>query len=256
MSSELRTESELLPYGQFATREWLLANGMTRHQVDNAVKSGRFVALARGVFMRPGVKLTWQGVAASLNEIGHGHVWVGGVTALEEGGYAHYLRMTRTIHLYARHHRPSWLDHLQLDVNFEWHNVSKLWGDDIATSLKGVQTQEWFGRDPYLLSYPEQAIFEALMDVPEKLGFEHADHLMEGLMSLSPRRLDWVLDNCLHIRVKRLFFFLGKRHDYSWYKRLDSSRYNLGVGKRVIANPGQLDPDFLITIPRGFHGQE
>ncbi len=256
MTRDLVAQKELLPYGQIATRDWLLESGMTRHQVDNAIKSGAFQTVARGVFMRPGVKLTWQGVAASLNKIGREKVWVGGITALEEHGYAHYLRVTRPIHVYAACPRPSWLQRIKFDVHFEWHNVSRLWSEGVAMSAKGLQSQVWFGSDPYLLALPEQAIMEALMDVPDKLGFEHADQLMEGLVTLSPRRLDWLLTSCTHIRVKRLFLYLGKRHGHGWYKRLDCSRYDLGTGNRVIANPGRLDPDFMITVPRSFGEEE
>lgn len=243
--------NQLLAYGELGTRAWLLEHGMTRHQVDNALKSGKLVSLLRGVVKRPGVGLTWQGVATSLNRE-MGPVWVGGLSALEEGGFAHYLRSSRTIELFGTCEEPSWLPRLDLNVNFEWYKSSRLWTSEVVSGLKGVGSQDWFGDNPYLVAYPEQAILELLMGVPEKIGFEHASQLMEGLTSLSPRRLDWLLLNCKHIRVKRLFFYLGKRNNYPWYRRLDPSRYELGTGKRVIANPGELDTEFLITVPRGF----
>jgi hypothetical protein len=49
--------------------------------------------------------------------------------------------------------------------------------------------------------------------------------------------------------VKRLFFWLAQRQSYSWFKKLDRSKYDLGSGKRVIAKGGKLDKDYLITVP-------
>jgi len=61
------TEStELLPCGQLATRQWLLAQGFKVYQIDNALKSNKLKSLARGVVARPSVPVEWQGVLASL----------------------------------------------------------------------------------------------------------------------------------------------------------------------------------------------
>jgi hypothetical protein len=95
-----------------------------------------------------------------------------------------------------------------------------------------------------------------LADVPDTVSFEHADQLMQGLTSLSPRRLDVLLKGCRHIKVKRLFFFFATRYDYAWLKHLDRKAYDLGSGKRVVAKGGRLDSEYLITVPEAFHGPE
>ena len=106
------------------------------------------------------------------------------------------------------------------------------------------------------MAAPEQAYLEVLADVPDRVSFEHADQLMQGLTSLSPRRLDVLLKGCRHIKVKRLFFFFATRYDYGWLKHLDRKAYDLGSGKRVVARGGKLDGDYLITVPEAFHGPE
>ena len=83
---DVNDKPELLPFGQLATRRWLLSQGMTRHALDNALKSRKFATLTRGVVGRPGVAVTWEGLAVSLNRILAGPVYVGGRTALEQAG--------------------------------------------------------------------------------------------------------------------------------------------------------------------------
>ena len=93
------------------------------------------------------------------------------------------------------------------------------------------------------------------MDVPKAMSFEHADNLMQGLSSLSPKRLEALLKACRHVQVKRLFFFFADRYDYPWRKRLNPDDYDLGSGKRHIVAGGVLDSTYLITVPEVFHGQ-
>lgn len=73
---------------------------------------------------------------------------------------------------------------------------------------------------------------------------------MQGLINLSPTKLDVLLCACSNIKVKRLFFWLAQQQNYAWYNKLDKHDYNLGAGKRVIAIDGKLDKDFLITVPK------
>lgn len=80
----------LVPHGQFVTRQWLLVQGVTLHALDNAVKSGKLLPLARGVYTRSDVPVDWQGVSASLNRVLDGPVYVGGLSALSQHGLTHY----------------------------------------------------------------------------------------------------------------------------------------------------------------------
>jgi hypothetical protein len=247
---------ELLPFGLLATRQWLADHGMSRHRLDNALKSGKFVSLSRGVVARAGVPVTWQGLAASLHRMRPGAAYVGGITALEQAGLTHYLRSAQVVHLFSAELEPAWVKRLELGVKVLWHSNRRLWepgGLRRAASLREVS--DGYGQ-PYLVASPEQAYLEVLTDVPDAASFEHADQLMQGLTSLSPRRLDALLKACRHVKVKRLFFFFAERHRYPWLKHLDRSAYDLGSGKRVVASGGRLDREHLITVPEAFHGPE
>jgi hypothetical protein len=74
------------------------------------VKSGWLEQPARSVFRRPRGALSWQQVVISLQTIlNYSPLVVGGRTALELQGYAHYLaQSTTTVHLYRRRHGPGY----------------------------------------------------------------------------------------------------------------------------------------------------
>jgi len=250
----------LVPYGLLVTRTWLLEKGVTRHSLDNLVKSDQLISLVQGVYKRPETVLTWQGVLCSLQRMGSDLV-LGGLTALEQQGLAHYLSLSeqKIIHLYGYDRLPSWVNKLGLPETFYRHGDSRLWGKG---NEKRRGPSDTFTVDlpcsglPYTLrvSTPERAICEVLADVPTKVSFEHADQLMQGLPGLSPRRLTDLLHRLKSVKVKRLFFVLAKRQNHAWMKKLDPTQFNLGSGKRVLIKGGKLDKEFQITIPEETYG--
>ncbi|MCU5783543.1 hypothetical protein MA04_02843 [Alcanivorax balearicus MACL04] len=245
-----------LPMGQVATRQWLQARGASRHALDNALKSGRLIAPARGLLARPGLSVTWEGVVASLDRMMPDPVYVGGLSALERSGLGHYVTMASRVHLYSPGPAPAWLARLPVGVDWVWHVTTRLWDQQALQDSGSVREQRTPTLEGWPMASPEQAFLEVLADVPESVSFEHADNLMRGLSALSPRRLDTLLHACRHVRVKRLFFFFADRHPYPWRKRLDPADYDLGSGKRSVVRGGRLDRTYLITVPEAFHGQE
>lgn len=121
----------------------------------------------------------------------------------------------------------------------------------VAASLNRIDGPVYVGG---ISALAEQAIFEVLVAVPNTFSFEYADSLMQGMINLSPRRLDAVLRACNHIRAKRLFFFFADRYEYSWRKKIQPENYDLGSGKRSIIVGGRLDKKYNITVPEEFYG--
>jgi hypothetical protein len=72
---------------------------------------------------------------------------------------------------------------------------------------------------------------------------------MQGLRTLSPKRLQKLLTDCRSVKVKRLFLWFAERHNHAWLKQLDRRRIDLGTGKRMLQRGGKLDPQFNITVP-------
>lgn len=238
-----------MPLGLVATRAHVLAQGMDRHALDNAVKSGKLKAICRGVYVREGLPLSWQGVMSSLNMLFENQsVYLGGLSVLEQSGINHYLKKNTEIHVYAPVNQPKWLDTLDLGVNFVWHGTKRIWH-----SLKDddFETVNWRDDVPgYLQASVEHACLELLAGVPNDLSFEYADALFQGLSTLSPRKLQVVLNRCRSVKAKRLFFWFAQRHGFAWSRYLDVADFDLGKGKRVIDKNGVLDNTLLITVPK------
>lgn len=252
------TLDSLLPYGMIATKQWMLFMGLSLHSIDNALKSKKLVMQATGVYARNGVPVTWQGVVCSLQRMSEQAVHVGGLSALEILGFGHYLsdKKSLTIHLYSHNKLPPWLGKLKVPVNFKWHGTKTLWLSDSLVLETYVMEHSWREDLPTVkLSCPEKACLEMLMNVPKNISFDHADELMQSMTSLSPKKLVVLLHACRNVKVKRLFFWLAERQGYSWTKKLDYKKFDLGKGKRVIANKGKLDSRYLITVPESLHGQ-
>jgi len=63
---------------------------------------------------------------------------------------------------------------------------------------------------PLVMSTPERAYLELLDELPQKETFHMADVIMEGLVNLSPRRMQSLLENCNSVKVKRMLVKGGK----------------------------------------------
>jgi hypothetical protein len=179
-------------------------------------------------------------------------VVVGGLSALSLSGLSQYLSLGNKphIHLYVAGKLPTWLVRLSLPVEFEGHSTNKLWPESLLMDKLFIKEHEWeVELPPVYFSCPERAVLELLMDLPDSVTFEHADELMQGLVNLSPRKLDTLLKACKSVKAKRLFFWLAKRQAYPWFSKLNVKDYDLGSGKRVVAKGGKLDTDYLITVP-------
>ena len=248
----------LLPYGMLATKKWLSEQGLSAHAIDNAVKTETLLLLATGVYSQYSRSVSWEGVVASMQRIEKPEstvvppVVVGGLSALSLSGLSQYLSLgsKARIHLYTAGKLPTWMSRLSLPFEFEGHSTTRLWPESLLSNKDFIKEHEWEAElPPVYFSCPEKAIIELLIDLPDRVTFEHADELIQGLVNLSPRKLDALLKACKSIKAKRLFFWLAKRHSYSWFRKLNANDYDLGSGKRVVAKSGKLDTEYLITVP-------
>ena len=243
-----------LPVGLFATKKWLKSQQVSEHTIDNWLKSGRILNCASGVYKRPELPLEWQGVLASFACMNKDPVYLGGLSALEDQGYEHYLKSKKVLTFYSSISKPSWVGSLLSDVSLKWKTTRKLWPSDYhLLNLKKVHWREGF--PPFLQASTEQAYLEMLSSVPEEYSFEYGDQIIQGLVHLSPVKLASLLKNCKSVKVKRLFFWYAKRHHHDWLKHLSQKDFDLGSGKRVLIKNGSLEKEFLITVPREMNEQ-
>jgi hypothetical protein len=247
-----------LPEGLLADAAWLEAHGYSSALRSQYVRSGWLDSPTRRVYRRSHTPITWQQVVISLQVVLDLPLSVGGRTALEQLGYAHYLSMhVKEIHLYGPKRPPTWLSELPVDTKFQWHNSLRLFpGDADAPPPPRPALYNAAGMQlPITYSSKERAVLELLDELPDHESFHQVDALMEGMSDLSPRRLQTLLEACSSVKVKRLFMYFADRHRHAWQSRLDASRIDLGAGKRALVKGGKLDPTYHITVPSDMGGQ-
>ena len=267
---KLNQLERLLPEGLLVDAAWLSEHGYSTSLRSQYVSAGWLEQPTRQVYRRTRGSLGWEQVAISLQTLLHENLTVGGRTALELQGFAHYLTQETTeVHLYGPKHPPSWLGKLPLGVPFVYHNSQRLFRS--AAKAPRARVALASATDPFqdtaalpadlvalpwgqwgwklTLSSPERALLELLDELPGRESFHQVDKLIEGLANLSPRRLEKLLLDCRSIKVKRLFFFFADRHQHAWLKRINKDALNLGKGKRMLVRGGKLNATYQITVP-------
>jgi hypothetical protein len=260
-SGKLNQLERTLPQGLVVDATWLTQHGYSTSLRSQYVTAGWLEQPVKRVYRRPLGPLTWQHVVTSLQTLLGHELVVGGRTALDLQGYAHYLAQSATeVHLYGPKPLPSWVHSLPVDATFRYHNSARLFrqSDSAGGALLwgGQAVVKWTAQTdaPLMISTIERAILEVMDELPNRASFDQVDALMEGLTNLSPRRLQELLVACRSVKVKRLFFFFADRHRHAWLRQLQMDRVDLGRGKRLIARGGKLDPAYQITVPGDLHG--
>lgn len=266
---KLNQLQQVLPEGLLANAAWLRKHGYASNLVAYYAARGWLESPARGVYRRPGATLKWQHVVASLQNLLELPVHVGGLTALDVQGKSHFLRLSgvQTVHLYSLVPLPSWLSKLPLEDKFVVHRKrlfaesegagsaapARLARDAVPVRTPpgiGLTQLNWGAYDwPLTYSTVERAYLELLDEIVAPDSIAHANLILQGLTTLSPRRLKTLLASCRSIKVKRLFFALAERNNHQWLSELDPKQFDLGKGKRQLAPGGKLHPKYLITLP-------
>lgn len=273
ISNKLNLLTQRLPEGLLVDAAWLEQQGYSRALRHQYVGANWLEQPARGVFRRPRGQLTWEQAIVSLQHLLKFPVSIGGRSALELAGYAHYLSQTPVqIHLYTDKKLPSWLSKLPIPQGFVSHNRQRFLPTEdsqLNSSLKKPleinESAATYKTDllqglmlldnsdmSLIISTPERAYLELLDDLPQYESFHMADMIMEGLTNLSPRRMQSLLEVATSIKVKRLFFIFAERHKHAWLKHLDIKKIDLGTGKRMLVKGGKLHNKYQITLPEEF----
>ena len=274
--SKLNVLQKLLPEGLLAPTAWLEARGYSRSLLAGYVKRGWLESPARGVYRRPGSSLDWKHVVATLQQQvvkdRQPLVHVGGLTALEHRGMAHYGRMGKhkPVLLYGPPGLPGWVRKVPLDERFVMRpdamfDSIRVWRDrqgrlvdekgavldERALAERGLMEVP-YGRDEWRLLYAseERAMLEMVNDVPARETLDRADLVMQGLVGLRPDRVSRLLAACNSVKAKRLFLALAERHGHAWLKHLDWSAFHWGSGKRSLFAGAPMHPKYQISWPK------
>jgi hypothetical protein len=243
-----------LPEGLLVDAAWMERHGYSTSLRSQYVSAGWLVQPVRGTYKRPLGELDWQKVVVSLQTLMGQNLTVGGPTALDLQGLSHFISASgpSTIHLYGPKPPPGWLSKLPFKTKFRFHRSTVLF-KTLATAgvLEADSLRELPGPSdrPLIASSQERALLELLDELPRHESFHNVDMVVEGLRTLSPRRLQTLLVDCKSVKVKRLFFWFADRHHPPWLKQIDRTKVDLGTGKRMLVKGGKLDPQYLITVP-------
>ena len=273
VGTKLNFLAKALPEGLLVDAAWLEQRGYYRSLRSQYVAAGWLEQPTRSVFCRPRGIISWEQVVISLQTLLEYPISVGGRTALELQGYAHYLpHSQQAIHLYCDKKLPSWVSKLKLEQGFIYHNrsrflpkikhsssahlISEPFKANSELNLEGnLRVTLWGQWDwPLVMSTPERAILELLDELPKKESFHLADVTMEGLVNISPRRMQSLLEQTSSVKIKRLFLFFADRHQHRWLSQIDRSKTDLGKGKRMLVKGGKLNLKYQITVPGEFDG--
>jgi len=273
--SKLNSLQKLLPEGLLAPTSWLEARGYSRSLLAGYVKRGWLESPARGVYRRPGSSLDWKHVVATLQRQvveREPLVHVGGLTALQHRGKAHYVPLGRNqpVLLFGPHSLPGWVKAVPLAEKFVmrpdamfaslrvWREPGGALADEKGNTLsedaladRGL-TEVALGRDEWKLVYAteERAMLEMVSDVPGRETLDHADLVMQGMAGLRPARVTRLLAACTSVKTKRLFLALAERHQHAWVSRLEWSAFNWGSGKRRLFAGEPMHPKYQISWPK------
>lgn len=226
-------------------RPWLFSKGFDRPTVDYYLRAKRLVPVGHGYYRRPGPSLRWQHILYSLNELGF-DLHVGGHSALENAGVAHYLSTSSGVHLYGCDAPPSWSYEAATESNLTHHGRGGFsCREPAGIGHSSFGTWDW----PLPESTPERALLEILLDVSDEHDFRSVDKLFESAVSLRPTVIQGVLEASQSVKAKRLFCWYAERHRHSWFGRLEVKNIDRGRGKRQIVAQGRLNSRYQITVP-------
>ena len=260
----LKPLMDRVPPGFMVDTPWLRGRGIDPKSIHDYVARGWLKRVIRGVYRRPlpegaqgADETSWEISLLSLQWIMKYAVHLGGESALDMAGYAHYLSLGGRSRVQFYGEVPSWLKRLPMQTEIVMRRRT-LFGDDpvgideagLETGSIGASVEVW--RWPIKASSPERAILEALNELPHRASFESLDKIFEGLVSLRPKQLKALLSACRSVKVRRPFLVFADRHDHGWRKYLDTSKIDLGSGPRALVEGGKLHPTYRIYVPEAF----
>jgi hypothetical protein len=240
------------PPGAVLPTRWLTTHGYADNLLPKYVAAGWLASAGRGVYVRTGAEPTWPEAVHALQHLLGSPLHVGGLSALDWLGFAHFLRPgPKPVLLYGPRRPPAWTADVVPRHPLQWR-ADRLFdfGADASLARRGlIEHRPSDARHDLLFASEERAILELLDEAPRRARVHEADAILAGLTRLRPPRLQALLEHCTSYKVKRLFLALAHRHPHPWLKHLTLGAIDLGRGKRALVPGGKWDTRFQITLP-------
>lgn len=235
------------PKGLVLLSPWLASEGYSYELQQRYRTSGWLKSIGKGAMIKTSDSLVLSGAITALQKQANLNVHIGGRSALELLGLAHYLQVNTqetTVFLESKTSLPLWFTNNQWDTNPKIFTVSLF--KENETCLTNFQDGELTMK----ISNTACAMMECLSLCPNQFPLTEAYELMEGLMSLRPAQVQTLLEQCKSVKVKRLFLYFAERSGHSWLKYIDTKQINLGSGVRSLANEGVFVAKYQLVLPK------
>ena len=236
-----------LPKGSVLLPSWLLVHGYSYELQQCYRKGGWLRSIGKGAMVKSGERLVLAGALSALQNVENLNLHIGGRSALDIQGYAHYLQINdyeTTLFVNGKETIPTWFSMNDWNVNIKTYRLS-LFTDD---TLGMTDFQD--GELRMKISNPVRAIMECMALCPDKFPLKEVFELMESLSSLRPAKIQELLENCKSIKVKRLFLHFAEKAEYAWFKYLDLNQIELGIGNRTLTEGGAMAPKYKLILPK------
>ena len=236
-----------LPRGSVVLPSWLLSQGYSYELQQCYRKSGWLKSIGKGAMLKSGDPLVLAGALSALQNVENLNIHVGGRSALELQGLAHYLQINSnetTLFVNGRAKLPHWF------IKNNWNTKTTIFRLSIFENetVGMIDFQE--GELTMKISNPARAITECLALCPDKFPLQESFELMGGLGALRPAKVQELLENCKSVKVKRLFLYFAEKSKHSWFKYLDINKIDLGVGNRSLVESGALVSKYKLILPK------
>ena len=112
-----------LPRGSVLLPSWLLSQGYSYELQQSYRKSGWLKSIGKGAMLKSGDPFVLTGALSALQNVENLNIHIGGRSALELQGLAHYLQINNpetTLFLNGREKLPVWFE------NNDWNTKTKL----------------------------------------------------------------------------------------------------------------------------------
>lgn len=235
------------PRGLVLLSLWLVSRGYTYELQQQYRKNGWLKSIGKGAMLKSGDPHLLSGALAALQSQANISIHLGGRSALELNGNAHYLQLASpeaTLFAPGKTKLPAWFINNKWDVDSKIFRTSLFENDSI-----GLIDYQDAGID-MKISNPGRAMMECLSLCPNEFSLIEAYQLMEGLSTLRPQQVQELLEKCKSIKAKRLFLYFAERAGHSWLKYIDTTKIELGSGNRSLSNDGVLIPKYQLVLPK------
>ena len=236
-----------LPRGSVLLPSWLLSQGYSYELQQCYRKNGWLKSIGKGAMLKLNDPPVLAGALSALQHVENLNVHVGGRSALELQGLAHYLQINSyemTLFVNGRAKLPVWFESNDWNTKIKLFRLS-LFKDE---TLGMVDFQD--GELTMKISSPARAVMECLALCPDGFPLSESFELMEGLGALRPAKVQELLESCKSVKVKRLFLYFAEKANHAWFKYLAASKVDLGTGNRSLVANGVLVPKYKLVLPK------